>query len=110
MDYLLDSLHGTTVFQKKGQRHSTGAFKPDAPPPTMSEGGRGHHRRRGWRSFLPKLELGMRKEKDALRTDRPWRSLERNLGRRGGLFPEEQFGKKFIVKPRKVLQVDFPPG
>lgn len=49
-------------------------------------------------------------EKDALRTDRPWRSLERNLGRRGGLFPEEQFGKKFIVKPRKVLQVDFPPG
>lgn len=52
----------------------------------------------------------MRKEKDALRTDRLWWNLERDLGRRGGIFMEEQFRKKFTVKARKVLQVDFPPG
>ena len=55
--------------------------------------------------FPHKLEVGMRKEKDALRTGRPWRSLERNLGRRGGAFMEEQFRKKFIVKLRRFCRV-----
>lgn len=69
----------------------TDAFKPDGhpPPPAVSEAGRGHHRWGGQAtspSFLPELELGVRKEKGALRTDRPWRNLERNLGRRGGAF------------------------